>query len=455
MLSLLNNWIKFSMILFFGLCVGGFFLLFLPLIAVKPLFMMASIIGAALAVVFFVSPESCFLILLLFRSSLDPVLQKTKLSLGGGGDLGFGALLNFLIIFMAVVFCFKRPSVLKRLPLVSVWTSFLLISGLSVTYSVDRMSAIKLFSNFVSYFAVFSIPFLIIDNKKEVRFWTTALTFSFLFPILFSAIGFISGGKVVVEGETRLIGSFTHPNILAFFMILALAVIMYAWRKRHLSLSGPQKMVLILMALLALMELVATKTRNAWVAFWFMTFMFGVIKDRKFIFIAFMVIPLAMLVPSVRERVVEIFTVHRSNLEQGMNSWEWRLTVWRSSWESIRQSPVFGHGLASFVPLSGKFFPSGEEIAAHNTYLQILFEQGVIGLMSFFALLGALWTAVYHVWKKEKLAEYAVVLVYIASFAVVCFADNLLYYLVLNWYFLFFIGLVLRDAQIKKEAGMA
>ena len=40
---------------------------------------------------------------------------------------------------------------------------------------------------------------------------------------------------------------------------------------------------------------------------------------------------------------------------------------------------------------------------------------------------------------------------YVASYIIICFSDNLGYYLVFNWYFWFFIGLAMVGINLKNE----
>ena len=187
-----GNGMKYMAAALVGTGAGISFLFFLPIISGSPLFMGACLVGSVLAVIFFIKPELCFLLMLLLRSSLDPILQRTKLE---GGQLGFGAVLNGFVILMAIVFYARKPAALRRMPMRKVWMFFLIVMGCSVFYSVDRSSAVKLFSNFVSYFAVFTIPFFLIETKQEGRFWLKVSPFHSLFPFFWPC--------TVLSGEER------------------------------------------------------------------------------------------------------------------------------------------------------------------------------------------------------------------------------------------------------------
>ena len=160
-------------------------------------------------------------------------------------------------------------------------------------------------------------------------------------------------------------------------------------------------------------------------------------------------IPFALLIPSVHDRVFDLYTNSGRSLQQGMNSWDWRLAAWRSSFEWIGRNPLLGYGLNSFMFFSPQFF-NDQSIGTHNTYLQLLFEGGLLGFGVFIGLLVSVWRCLFQNWRTVKTRSSAIALTYFLSYVVICFADNLLYYLVLNWYVWFFVGYVLRDLQLSK-----
>jgi O-antigen ligase len=64
------------------------------------------------------------------------------------------------------------------------------------------------------------------------------------------------------------------------------------------------------------------------------------------------------------------------------NSFNWRVTQWYSLIGFWKQSPILGHGLQTanaFPPMMAY---------AHNDYVRVLVEEGIVGFMLFFAFLG-------------------------------------------------------------------
>lgn len=87
-----------------------------------------------------------------------------------------------------------------------------------------------------------------------------------------------------------------------------------------------------------------------------------------------------------------------SGAARAARSVEIRLAVWRNSLEMIREAPLLGHGLGNFSVQYPRFRPAGvpdgtridqRVEAAHNDYLQIAVELGLIGVVLIAWLCGA------------------------------------------------------------------
>ena len=80
-----------------------------------------------------------------------------------------------------------------------------------------------------------------------------------------------------------------------------------------------------------------------------------------------------------------------------------RFAVWKKSVEIWKERPITGYGLGSFRQIfhraAPEFEPDGLWAQAHNEYVQILFEQGIVGLG---IILSLMWVALYSFWRKRK-----------------------------------------------------
>jgi O-antigen ligase len=159
-----------------------------------------------------------------------------------------------------------------------------------------------------------------------------------------------------------------------------------------------------------------------------------------------------MLIAPIQDRLLNLTDAKVFwNYGFAANSYEWRQILWESAWNWISPSNiVFGNGLGSFLKFSPTFFPlsGGIEFGAHNVYLQLLFEEGVIGVASFIWLFGGLLLAIYRDRVTEKLAIF-IVLALLAQYLVAGYSDNMLDYLSFNWNLWFLCGTAYSIASVN------
>jgi O-antigen ligase len=184
--------------------------------------------------------------------------------------------------------------------------------------------------------------------------------------------------------------------------------------------------------------------------------------DRRFL-IAFIALPLLLVTPTpISDRLSDlgngasIESLKELNANTQLNSAAWREALWRSAVPSIIEEPVLGHGLQSFRALTTEFFPLAgpDGIDAHNLYLQFIFEMGIVGFAAYLWLLGSLTR-----WIQEGLRydpnAIAVALTILAAYVFESFADNMIYYLAFNWYFMFALGTIGAWIEYHKRGAHA
>ncbi len=104
----------------------------------------------------------------------------------------------------------------------------------------------------------------------------------------------------------------------------------------------------------------------------------------------------------------------------GVSSDEWRTRNWKLALEIFADDPVGGSGFRTFQAEARERFPDTLTVGAHNGYLQILAEAGLIGALPLLAVLAcALWmmwrlapgaSAEATLWRNAFLSAFAVLL---------------------------------------------
>lgn len=80
--------------------------------------------------------------------------------------------------------------------------------------------------------------------------------------------------------------------------------------------------------------------------------------------------------------------VVESNLDEGSDS---RLDIWMQAWDLLSQYPVLGTGPAGYAAYYMTLYVgSGSSMSTHSNYVDIAAQTGIVGMISFLWLLGAL-----------------------------------------------------------------
>lgn len=437
---------------FLGAAAAGILTLLVSSILAKNVkFLLALPLVGVIFFVMVLNIKTMFVILLMTRALLDPILAHTKA--GGGG--GIGGVINLFVVLMVGLLAIRWPGTLKGNRYIFLWAVFLGVAALTGFYSPKPMGALKLLLNLATYAAFFSAPFFLVKNEKESKFWIKTILISSFIPVIFATLGFVTGHPAL-NNPDRLSGTFTHANILAFYLVFVIMLAVYILRTHALRLSLPLKAFLWLYLVNLFTLLVVTQTRSAWVSCVVMFFIYGLLKERKMLLVLMLGSGLMLSLPTVKMRLQDLTEGTGVKSGEKLNSWAWRVKLWKNAWPHIEKRILVGHGLGSFQRLS-KQFTTKERwgTPAHNVYVELMFETGIFGVLAylsiFFALLGTLFRR-YRRAVGEISRESALIFSYLIGYMLVCVSDNALYYLAFNWYLWFFVGLIIQMGMLRRPA---
>ena len=430
-----------------------------------------ALIPMLVAVLFLLLTRTEWLLLavLATRAALDPLFVLMKS--GAEGGLAPGAAVNALLIVACMLLAIYRPQRLLR-GYILAWLPFIALLLLAHRIAPDPAKATRMLLQYLSYFAVFCASSLVITRRRDAKPWLLALLLASIVPTIFGLIDLASGGvqpsivdddepadldSLVQEVGFRIQGAFTHPNIYAFFLLTIIGVLMYTI-KSGLFVMGPiAQSACYGYLLIQIGMLLATQTRSAWVVCTFLFLAWGLFVERRYLlYLTVAPVLAALFVPAVRDRVLDLFTSSASNSEGQLNSYVWRLEMWKSASTWIQEKWMFGWGLDSYTEYSPVFFPLEYLKAhdAHNVYVQLAFELGIPGAVAFaliFVLLAARGMSLLSTGRLEAV----LLMVTAVGFMMVCYSDNMHRYLVSNWYLFFWLGLlcVLVTLPVAEQRG--
>ncbi|WP_153914808.1 O-antigen ligase family protein [Shewanella sp. TC10] len=372
------------------------------------------------------------------RASLDPVLNLTKVA-----GIGMGAILNLVVVCFFIVVCFIKKFELPK-SFFKVWFLFVSVGLISIVISPDKVGSARSFFSVLTYFSIFSLTFYFIKTKEDFAGIVRLIVYSSIIPFLFVFKEFALPAASTTKDGFRLFASFSHPNIFAFYLVLVVSMCFYAMKSKVILFTPKFIQHAKYIMFFGICCLVLTKTRSAWAALLVVFTIYGVIYERKVLLYLTVLACIGMLVPAVQERVLDIFSgVTADDLEYGevLNSYTWRQIVWAASWDYIIDKPLLGHGYDTFSYYFLDFFPleGSTKFDAHNAYVQIAFDMGFVGVLGFLLIFIFVIKEMLVFYKYDKPGT-AILIGLILSYLLVCYSDNMFFYLSYNWYFWLVMG---------------
>jgi len=177
------------------------------------------------------------------------------------------------------------------------------------------------------------------------------------------------------RARTFFAGSNTLGGVMVFSMIWTLTYLTQTNGKRNLWLG----LALSLMVL----ALIFSFSRGAWLGAIGAMVSYGFWEKKarpKLAFALLVTIVLFFSVPLLRSRLVSIVNLLHPLTRE-------RLYIWKATWDMIKTHPFLGVGMDNFSFVYEKYMVEGAKIPdpsfAHNIFLQIWAEGGVLALLSF------------------------------------------------------------------------
>jgi O-antigen ligase len=378
--------------------------------------------------------------ILLLRAGGDVFFDTTRVALGSM-QIGVGGLINAFVILIAVLLVIEKPQLLPR-KMFMLWLPFLLLGLCGVLLAPSIGDAVRLYLAQVSYCAVFVSAFYVVRTPDDFKRCVRIVLLSSVLPLLYGLADIALHGGVIGPNGARLQSTFAHPNIYAFYLTLVVALGFYVLKSATYTLSRSARFGLSAYLLLLLAMLALTQTRSAWIACFGLFFAYALLFERRYLLYLLVIPVLALAIPDVRERVLELGTGNEVRQYAKLNSFAWRLYIWQSGLGWMRPSHyLLGYGVDAFAYHSPTFFPLAGKthFGAHNLYVQWLFELGALGLLAYLWLFARLLWVLKRLLAVNRFGGF-VLIALVLQYLAVSASDNMAAYLAFNWYFWFVAG---------------
>lgn len=165
--------------------------------------------------------------------------------------------------------------------------------------------------------------------------------------------------------------SLRHFNMFAAYLITSFFILVTTYMKHEKSRWAVFFIFIIGMLLTCLYF---TYSRGAWLAFFLTNVIFLFSTRNKYVHwivwggIVLLIVPM-LIMPLTQQRIIL----------SGDNG---RIGLWIKSLAALKQFPLQGFGLGLYMDFMGKNPAIGAQYA-HNSYIQLLFETGIVGLTAF------------------------------------------------------------------------
>ncbi len=393
---------------------------------------MTAAVFYSLFLVAFLKPRTGLLLILLVRPCLD-YFTKNNLNVIGLEINPAGVFAGLTILFSISVLVQHRNK-LKMNALIGAWLAFIVAMAVSWPFSINTASTLEEVMRLVSIFLIFLAAFTLTETNKDLSKLIKVLIVSAVVPSILAIWQYFTktGLTIPLEGVyNRVYGTFAHPNLLAFYLLMAITLCFLIFLS-----SDKKKVSIVIFGILAMVFLITlgfTYTRSAWLGLLLVVLLLGVSRYRLFLVVSLTAITISFFsVQAINQRIYAF-----TSRDPG-SSINWRIGLWKDGFSYATYKPVTGYGAGTSKELIlKKRGPEAGSSDAHNDYLRVMLEAGVIGLLAYCSLIFWLLKSIFDLYRQQlrprlKSLTFAC-LAMLSGFAIISLGDNILANTALQW----------------------
>ncbi|MCK4234466.1 O-antigen ligase family protein [candidate division WOR-3 bacterium] len=292
----------------------------------------------------------------------------------------FGIMISWMVSTQVPIHISKQDSLI-----------FLLITMItfSFLYSTDIHRGLYALREFIKALVIYFIIVNIVNSKKLLVAIIWTIVISTAFASFFSIYQYIAGSIFefsVFKIYYRVAGTGNDANYFALLLVTTLPLSLSLFRITRFKLL---KILLLIISFAYIFSIFFTLSRGGLIGLSFVLifFLFKFRTNKKiFILLLFVILFLSFFIPlNVKMRIQTL--IHF----QGDASIIQRIELIKGGLRVFAESPLVGVGLGGFINHVARYVTM--PMVAHNTYLQVAAELGLIGFSLFASIiLLTLWT---------------------------------------------------------------
>jgi O-antigen ligase len=283
-------------------------------------------------------------------------------------------------------------------------TLFLLI-GFSPLWSYYPHGSFEAFAEGIKFFAIFFVVANVLDSRARLHYFCAALAIASVIPAFGAIHSWITQTHLVDGDRVGWIGIFGNPNDLAYYLVVGVAMILCA---RDAASRRRVKLIYLLMLLPVGFAIVLTQSRGGMIACGAVLAMWLVRAVKRAPVALGIGVALGCLWMMGPQNTFQ----HRmeSSVAYGTDmSAQGRIDAWRTGMNMVNERPLTGVGAGAFMVAWPEYAPgdAGPARTQHNTFVQLVSELGLPGLLMFILALVAGVFGVSRAAKTAYLSSYA------------------------------------------------
>lgn len=278
--------------------------------------------------------------------------------------------LKYIILYFVIVETIDSAAKLKNLIKITIFSAIVVMVDCYIQYYVTHVDLVRFYPSFK-----FVLP-------PPNHFRLDYLGFPVPHPYF---LGFPTG-------------PFPFPNDLSAWMLVILIPVLcfFIW---YAGTFRSRLLFSLFLAPLAFLFYLAN-TRSAWLSFLVSFLLVSFVGNKKKVIAIFLLIIMVLSPFLIKDKIGDIF---------GYTSMQDRYYMWRIGWKIFLEHPIIGNGFNTFFVKFKEFreekeYKNKKGSYAHNAYLQIAADTGIIGLAAFLFLIGRVFISAFgYIRKKEDL----------------------------------------------------
>ncbi|MBN1356681.1 O-antigen ligase family protein [bacterium] len=273
-------------------------------------------------------------------------------------------------------------------------------TSIDVHYSIET-----LMSEFLKCLVIFYLVTANMNSQRYVNRLLITMLISLSIASVVGLFGYLEGSLIK---STRAISYFGSFGRAAFFTSMLFPIAL----GRFMVIRGWWKAVLLgVVMAVSIAFMLMTLSRGSWISTLTALFLLTAVKDRRmFVILMIVIFIIPWFLPAqILDRAQSMFLIRdfQDNTTFGDRAW-----LWQSAMDMIRERPILGAGYGSriffriypdyiYSRSSGIVFEN-----AHNLYMQMTVELGLLGLSAFGVILITAGVTIFRLIRKHPGPEY-------------------------------------------------